>query len=182
MNSRSLFKLVIYLINWIKISLMAFPLAAALITFNQGKMKYGYDFLTVDHNWSLIIAIGIGIVFNTWHAMEFEKIGNVDPKLYLKMRQRFMIKNSNWSKDTFDIKVKALLMNHPKKMTLIHKTDTECKILVRNGYGFKDIVTVEQKGQGFEISSKPKSRLAVVDMGRNLKNCKEISKHLKEVG
>ena len=182
MNSRSLFKLVIYLINWVKVSLIALPVAAALITFKQGKMKYGYDFLTVDHNWSIIIAIGVGIVFNTWHAMEFEKIGNVDPKLYLKMRQRFMIKNSNWSPDAFSIKIKALMMANPKKMTLLNNTADSCKILVRNGYGFKDIVTLQRKYQGFEISSKPKSRLAVVDMGRNLKNCKEISKHLKEVG
>jgi len=182
MNSRSLFKLVIYFINWLKVSLVALPVAAALITFKQGKMKYGYDFLTVDHNWSIIIAIGIGIIFNTWHAMEFEKIGNVDPKLYLKMRQRFMITNSNWSAETFHIKLNALLMQHPKKMTLLNKENDSCSILVRNGYGFKDIVKIQRKGDGFEISSKPKSLLAVVDMGRNLKNCKEISKHLKEVG
>ncbi|MFT5511664.1 MAG: hypothetical protein ACI8SE_000057 [Bacteroidia bacterium] len=182
MNSRSLFKLVIYLINWLKISLIAFPVAAALITFKQGKMKYGYDFLTVDHNWSIIIAIGVGIVFNTWHAMEFETVGNVDPKQYLKMRQRLTITNSQWTTDQLQIKVEALMLKHPKRMSMLTKSNNLYKILVRNGYGFKDIVTLERKDDGVEITSVPKSRIAIVDMARNLKNTKEISKYLKEVG
>jgi hypothetical protein len=182
MNSRSLFKLVIYMINWIKISLIAFPVAAALVAFKQGKMKYGYDFLTVDHNWSIIIAIGVGIVFNTWHAMSFENVGNVDPKQYLKMRQRFVITNSKWSREQLAIKVEALLLKHPKRMTMLSKSNESYRFLVRNGYGFNDIVTLSLKDTGVEISSGPKSPLAIVDMARNLKNSKDISKHLKEVG
>jgi hypothetical protein len=182
MNSNSIFKLVIYCINWIKIVLIALPVSAALITLKQGKMKYGYDFLTVDHNWSIVIAIAIGIILNTWHAMAFEEIGNVDPKLYLKMRQQFVIKDSDWSDDKLKIKIEALLLGQPKRLTLIHKDHGQYTFLARSRYGFKDIVTVQKIDGGVKISSRPKNRLAIVDMARNLSNAKDISKHLKEVG
>jgi hypothetical protein len=182
MNSNSFFKLVIYMINWIKISLIALPVSAAIVALKQGKMKYGYDFLTVDHNWSIVIAIGIGIVFNTWHAMSFENVGNVDPKQYLKMRQKFMITDSKWSVEQLRIKVEVLLMKHPKKLTLLNSSNNHYKFLVRNGYGFKDILTLDLSEAGVEISSGPKSPIAIVDMARNLKNNKDISKHLKQVG
>ena len=65
MNARSLFKLVIYIINWLKITIIAFPLSFALISLKQGKLKYGYDFFDVDYNWAIVIAIGIGLVLNT---------------------------------------------------------------------------------------------------------------------
>lgn len=182
MNSKSLFKLVIYLVNWIKLSLITLPVSAALVAMKQGKMKYGYDFLTVNHNWSLVIAIGIGMVLNTWHAMSFEEEKNIDPKQYLKMRQRFMITNSAWTPEMLRIKVEALLAKHPKRMTLLNSSQDVFKILVRNGYGFKDIVTLERKNEGVEIYSRPKSPIALIDLARNLRNTKEISKHLKEVG
>lgn len=182
MNSKSLFKLVIYVINWIKLSLIVLPVSAALVAMKQGKMKYGYDFLTVDHSWSLVIAVGIGMVLNTWHAMRFEETGNVDPKQYLKMRQRFMIKNSPWTPEQLRIKIEALLQRHPKRMEVRSQNPNSCELLVRNGYGFKDIVTLALKENGVEVYSRPKSPIAIIDLARNLNNCLEISKHLKEVG
>lgn len=93
-----------------------------------------------------------------------------------------MITNSAWTPEQLQIKVEALLIKHPKRMTVLTSSQDAYKILVRNGYGFKDIVTLERKNEGVEIYSRPKSPLALIDLARNLKNTKEISKHLKEVG
>ncbi len=179
MNSNSWFKLIIYFVNWVKLSLISFPIAAAIITFKQGKVKYGYDFLTVDHNWSIIIAIGIGLVLNTWHAIAFENEGNLDPKQYLKMRQRFIITNSKWSLDVYKTKLKSLLTN--KDWTLLSEDPGSIKLLIKSRFGQKDIVTLTPTDSGIEIYSRPKSPIAIVDMARNLSNVKVISKKLKEL-
>lgn len=178
MNKRSLFKLIIYVVNWIKLTLIAFPFVAALISMKQGKLQYGYDFLTVDHNWSIIISIGLGMVLNTWHAISFEEVGNIDPKQYLKMRQRF------WLKTTGGLTMEAIrskmqeFVKGNKRAKVLADTDNQFKLQLKNGYGFKDIIELNAKDGGIEIYSRPKSVLNIVDMARNLKNVKTISSYL----
>lgn len=179
MNSRSFFKLIIYMINWIKLSAFSLPVTAALVAMKQGKMKYGYDFLTVDHNWSIIIAIGFGMVLNTWHAISFEEVGNIDPKQYLKMRQKFVIIDSKWSLEQLKDKVRPMIESN-KRWKLATHDPRHIKIQIKNGWGFTDILTLTPTPNGVEIYSRPQNKFAIVDMGRNLKNVKEVSKYLKE--
>jgi len=167
------------MINWIKLTAFSFPVTAALVAMKQGKMKYGYDFLTVDHNWSIIIAIGFGMVLNTWHAVSFEEIGNIDPKQYLKMRQKFVIIDSKWTIDQLKEKVGPMVDSN-KRWKLESHNQNQLKIKIKNGWGFTDILSLTPTNNGIEIYSKPKSPFAIVDMGRNLKNVKDVSKYLKE--
>ena len=180
MNSRSLFKLVVLMLNWLKLSLFAFPVVAALISFKQGTIKYGYDFLTVDHNWSIIISIGIGMVLNTWHAIRFEEEGLSDLRQYLKMRQRYEVTDTkNWSLASLKPSLEKLV-NESKYWKSVKEQNNTLKLVVSNGYGFKDVVTLSDGPNGIVISSRPKSKLAIVDMARNLHNVKVLSKYLKE--
>lgn len=181
MNSRSLFKLVVYLLNWIKITVFAFPVAAAITSLKQGKLKYGYDFFEVNHNWSIMIAIAISLTLNTWHAMSFEELKNYDLKQYLKVKQRYKIVGSEgWTIDNLQKALEGLTVSN-RYWKALKRSKPGLWLGVKNKYGFQDVVHLTKTEDGFIVESKPRFLVDFVDMGRNLKNVQFLSKHLKEI-
>jgi hypothetical protein len=180
MNARSLFKLVIYIINWLKISIIAFPVSFALISLKQGKLKYGYDFFDVDYNWAIVIAIGIGLVLNTWHAISFEELKATDLKQYLKVRQRYLITDSDELTED-DVRNRITAMASDKRgWTMLSREAHGIWLQIKNKYGFMDVVNLQVGNDGVVIESRPKYLVDFVDMARNLGNVQYISKHLKQ--
>ncbi|MBO6515260.1 MAG: hypothetical protein JJ975_01745 [Bacteroidia bacterium] len=197
MNARSFFKLFIYLVNWIKVSLIAFPFSLALISLKKPNtativdengniiqqggqlvLKYGYDFFVIDYNWAIMIALGIGLALNTWHALSFEELGNFDLKQYLKVRQRYRITHSEMlSSEQVEKKLRNLETENPFwKLSSLKNGFT---LYVKNKFGFRDVVQLQPGDGGYIVQSKPRFWLDFIDMGRNLKNVQFISKYLK---
>ncbi len=201
MNARSLFKLVAYIINWIKISVFAFPFSMALIALKMTEvttvldengvvvdrkfnvewiLKYGYDFFTVDYNWAIVIALGFGLILNTWHALSFEDLNASDLKQYLKVRQRYVITGSeNWSQKDVNQYVSELVKSN-KYWTRVKLDQKDIWLNVKNKFGFRDVVNLQSSPNGFIVESKPKYKIDFVDMARNLENTQFLSKYLKE--
>ncbi len=180
MTARSLFKLVIYIVNWLKISLIAFPVSFALISLKQGKLKYGYDFFDVDYNWAIVIAIGIGLVLNTWHAISFEELKATDLRQYLKVRQRYVITGTEkWSQDDVNSRMNALV-EQERGWQVLKREARGSWVQIKNKYGFMDVVHLQANKDGVVIESRPKYLIDFVDMARNLSNVQYISKQLKQ--
>lgn len=168
------------MVNWIKLTLIAFPVSAALVSMKEGKLKYGYDFFEVDHNWSIVIAIGIGLTLNTWHTLSFEEIGNFDLKQYLKQRQRYLITGTKgWNAQIVESKVNRFIASQ-RRWKVKGQDNSYLKLSTKNKYGFEDVVSLTPTDQGIVVESRPRYWFPFVDLGRNLKNVQLISKYLKE--
>jgi hypothetical protein len=160
--------------------LWTFPLAYALVSLKKGRLKYGYDFFEVDYRWALMIAIGVGLAFAAGNAMEFGRLNFQDIKQYMKSKQKhfFHFKDSN-SESKVEGNIKSFCENN-KRYNLVKSDKNAWKIIKKNPYPLKDVMTIVLVDGGLAIQSEPKFWKSWVDFGRNYKSIVKLGDYLKK--
>ncbi len=179
MSQRFFFKL--FAIAWttIMLTMVFLPLVAAFFTFKEGTWKYGYTFLEINWKSNILVSLGIGMSLAVWNAFEFEGHRTVDMSQYLKPAQRYHFKTSApVSKDELKESIESNVIR--KGWTIRRWNDSGAEIFRRNFF-MKDVVKITMIPSGLEISSRPRWRIMLVDMARNLSNIEDVSKRLKHL-
>lgn len=179
MNSNSWFKLVASFIDWIKSSIIAFPISFAFINvlaYKQKKFQYGYDFFELDHRAAIIIALGLGVVLTAWNAMAFAESGAYEPRQYLKPKQSYRLRNSKGlSVSEIRTRIEEMMTEKPKWKLKVNEGAQSFRIEIRNIIRPRDVATIHRDSDGWIITCRPKWKIYFVDMARNLKNVQYIS-------
>ena len=176
MNSRFAFKLIALLITFLKLLIVAYPFAFALVNLKQGKFKYGYDFFELNYKAAFIIAVGIALVFAIWNAFEFAKFKKISLTQYLKSRQKYTLSlPAGLSQNDAKSKLESWAKENQRVTKLFDRNDTmefsrKSKVLIR------DVMTVTFNDKNVEIYSRPKFAIWFVDLARNYKNVQLVAK------
>jgi hypothetical protein len=176
MNSRFAFKLIALMLTFLKLLVVAYPFAFALVNLKQGKFKYGYDFFELNYKAAFIIAVGIALVFATWNAFEFAKYKKVGLTQYLKSKQKYAIDLPNGlSVEKAKSKVESWASSN-KRVTKMMESPEVLKFSRRSKVFIRDVMTVRFKDQNIEIESRPKFAIWFIDLARNYKNVQWVAK------
>ncbi len=180
MNSKSAFKLIVLILTWLKISLISLPFTIALVNLKQGKFQYGYDFFELNFNAALLIAIAIGLVFSIWNAFEFEDIKGWEISQYMKTNQRYALKtDGDLTESELSEKLVKITSNNKRWKILQNGNDGKFVLGVKNFLGARDVITISRKNGEWEMFSRPKWKIEMIDLGRNFKNIEFISSQIK---
>ncbi|MBI1305100.1 MAG: hypothetical protein GC181_00640 [Bacteroidetes bacterium] len=185
MNSRTVFKFIVFLLNWLIISLVSVPFTLALIalaTRNHNTFQYGYDFIELNNSSALLISVAIGIVFSVWNAMAFSEATGVELKQFMKAWQKYKLK-SDHEINSAEMKNKISRFTQANKNWKLRKVqeDGEWKFEVSNRFAPKDVVTVKRNGNEWLVESRPKLWIYFIDMARNFRNIEFITKQLNDI-
>lgn len=169
MNASFVFKLVVLIWTWLKLTLVAFPFSFALISLKEGKFKYGYDFFDLDYRAAFLIAFGIGMALSVWNAFEFSNLKLNDLKQWMKSKQRHYYKYRNTSDFETAKHILQQWANDQKRWKVLQSDDTF--VLKKNNYHpINDKIEIKAVDGGLEISSWPVGFTWFIDLGRNFKN------------
>jgi hypothetical protein len=181
MNSTSLFKLAVILITWLKITLVSLPFSIALVNLKKGKFQYGYDYFELDYKAAILIAISLGIIFSVWNAFEHAKREDMDPRQFMKAKQKYQLKQgAEISKEQIQSRLKALTEGNRRCSLLSESGSANFKMGVKNKFGAKDVVTISRHESSWMLVSRPKWLIDSIDLARNFDNIKMVSKEIQK--
>lgn len=181
MNKKSVFKLLILLFTWIKITVFTLPFSFALINLKQGKFQYGYDFFELSFGSAILISFTFGLVFSVWNAFEFSNIGGVSLDQFMKPKQCYNLKNGKeLSDEVLRLKLNKITTNQKRWKFLSNPESGAIKLEVKNFLGAKDVISITRVNEQWEIISQPKWKIEFIDFARNLKNIQFITKQISE--
>lgn len=148
-----------------------FPFVLILINLKDGNFAYGNEFFEKSFGMALFGSFAFSMVLNASNALLFEEFRDIDLKYYLKTNQVGFVRTNKGTSEVIS------LLNKPFSL----KTDsaTELHIEKRNRFTRPDKMTIRRMDGGYELTSRPRIRLALIDFGRNYKNLKLLAKTIK---